>query len=158
MDKKAIKKQFTYWINILRLKNNWDVKLEFVTDKRFKKTGDFKVDTDDKKAVLLLNENNPNHLNLEAVIVHELLHLKLYPLDQVTEGLIDAHYTKDTAPYDFVYSQFMTTLEQTVAELTKCYLQAFGKNKTIAYGRVKTMKSFNELYDGLKSYGYDHEE
>ncbi|MFW5794277.1 MAG: hypothetical protein ACOCV1_02230 [Bacillota bacterium] len=49
----------------------------------------------------------------------------------------------------------MITLEQTVAELTKCFLLSFGENKNLSYGRVKTTLSFNELYDGLKPYGYN---
>ena len=45
----------------------------------------------------------------------------------------------------------MITLETTVAEMTKCFLDNFGENKDYSYGRLKTMKSFNELYEGLKS-------
>lgn len=141
---------FDKWIDILRVKNNWDIKLELVNDPLFKKTGDFKIDCDDKKAILMLNILNPKQENPEEVIVHELLHLKLYPLDQLTEGLIDGHYEKDSAAYDTIYTQFMTMLEQTVEELTKCYLGAFGANKNLSYGRCKSMKSFNDLYDGLK--------
>ncbi len=89
--------------------------------------------------------------NPEEVIVHELLHLKLYPLDQLTEGLIDGYYEKNSPSYDVIYAQFMTMLEQTVEELTKCYLGAFGVNKNLSYGRCRSMKSFNNLYDGLKS-------
>lgn len=88
---------------------------------------------------------------MEEVIVHELLHLKLYPLDQLTEGLIDSHYQKDSPAYDAIYTQFMTMLEQTVEELTKCYLGSFGVNRNLSYGRCKSLKSFNDLYDGLKS-------
>ncbi len=141
---------FDKWIDILRVKNNWDIKLELVNDPLFRKTGDFKIDCDDKKAILMLNVLNPKQENPEEVIVHELLHLKLYPLDQLTEGLIDGHYEKDSAAYDTIYTQFMTMLEQTVEELTKCYLGAFGANKNLSYGRCKSMKSFNDLYDGLK--------
>ena len=83
---------FEKWLNILRIKNQWDVKLEMVSDPEFKKTGDFKIDCDDRKAILLLNERNPRQENFEEVIVHELLHLKLYPLDQITEGLIYSKY------------------------------------------------------------------
>ncbi len=141
---------FDKWIDILRVKNNWDINLELVNDPLFRKTGDFKIDCDDKKAILMLNVLNPKQENPEEVIVHELLHLKLYPLDQLTEGLIDGHYEKDSAAYDTIYTQFMTMLEQTVEELTKCYLGAFGANKNLSYGRCKSMKSFNDLYDGLK--------
>ena len=142
---------FAKWIDILRLKNNWDVKLELINDPSFQKTGDLKIDCDDKKAILMLNHLNPKQENAEEVIVHELLHLKLYPLDQLTEGLIDSHYPKDSPAYDTIYTQFMIMLEQTVEELTKCYLGSFGANRNLSYGRCRSVKSFNELYDGLKS-------
>ena len=147
----SINPLFDKWIEILRLKNIWDIKLELVDDERFWKTGDFKVDPDDRKAVLMLNATNPKQENIEEVIVHELLHLKLYPLDQLTEGLIDGHYSPNTPEYNTIYNQFMTMLEQTVEELTKCFLLRYGDNKELSYGRCKMMKSFNELYDGLKS-------
>lgn len=146
----AIQPIFEKWLKILRLNNNWDIKLELVNDDSFNKTGDFKIDPDDRKAILMLNARNPKQENAEEVICHELLHLKLYPLDQLTEGLIEGHYQHDTPAYDTIYSQFMIMLEQTVEELTKCYLEAFGDNKELSYGRCRTMKSFNELYDGLK--------
>lgn len=141
---------FEKWIDILRLKNNWDVRLDLITDPDFHKTGDIKIDTDDKKAILMLNAVNPKQDNPEEVICHELLHLKLYPLDQLTEVLIDGHYTADSPEYNVVYTQFMTLLEQTVEELTKCYLGAFGENKSLSYGRCATLESYNDLYDGLK--------
>ena len=141
---------FNKWLDILRLRNNWDIKLELVNDDNFTKTGDFKIDPDDRKAILLINAKNPKNENIEEVIIHEILHLKLYPLDQLTEGLIDGHYNVDTPEYTTVYTQFMTMLEQTVEELTKCFLLQYGENKELSYGRCKTMKSFNELYDGLK--------
>ena len=141
---------FQKWIDILRLKNQWDIRLELVRDPAFRKTGDIKIDCDDRKAILMLNVLNPKQENPEEVIVPELMHLKLYPLDQLTEGLIDAHYEEETPAREAVYTQFMIMLEQTVEELTKCYLGAFGENKTLSYGRCNTMKSFNELYEGLK--------
>lgn len=145
-----LQRLFEKWIETLRLKNQWDIKLELVRDPAFHKTGDFKVDCDDRKAILMLNVLNPKQENLEEVIVHELLHLKLYPLDQLTEGLIDAHYEQETQAHEAIYTQFMTMLEQTVEELAKCYLGSFGENKNLSYGRCRTMKSFNELYNGLK--------
>lgn len=146
----ALQSLFQKWIDILRLKNQWDIRLELVRDPAFRKTGDIKIDCDDRKAILMLNVLNPKQENPEEVIVPELMHLKLYPLDQLTEGLIDAHYEEETPAREAVYTQFMIMLEQTVEELTKCYLGAFGENKTLSYGRCNTMKSFNELYEGLK--------
>ena len=141
---------FDKWIKILRLENAWNIKLELIDDSSFRKTGDFKIDPDGRKAILMLNAANPMNANVEEVIIHELLHLKLYPLDQITEGLINGHYQEDTPEYDTIYAQFMTMLEQTVDELTRCFLLQYGDDKELSYGRCRSMKSFNELYDGLK--------
>ena len=75
----------------------------------------------------------------------------MYPLDQVTESLIESHFEEGTPAGDFAYRQFFTALEQTVEELTKCFLFEFGDNKELSYGRCDKQKSFNELYDGLKN-------
>lgn len=150
MDKNKLFQSFEFWCKKLRVSPNWDIRLELVDDLNWRKTGDFKVDCDDKKAVLMLNIANPKQENLEEVIVHELFHLKMYPLDQVTESLITANFKEGTSGYDFAYSQFFITLEQTVEELTKCFLLEFGENKELSYGRCKNQKSFNELYEGLK--------
>ena len=133
----------------LRISPFWDVKLQFVEDASWRKTGDIKIDCDDRKAILLLNMINPKQENLEEVIVHELMHLKIYPLDQVTESLIKSCLEEGTAAQRFAYRQFFTALEQTVEELTKCFLLEFGDNRELSFGRCKSMKSFNELYDGL---------
>lgn len=151
MDEKSIRSRFDFWLRKLRVTPAWDVSLEFVDDPGWKKTGDIKIDCDDRKAVLLLNRNDPKQENLEEVIVHELLHLKLYPLDQVTESLITSDFKEGTSAYEFAYTQFFTALEQTVEELTKCFLFEFGENRELSYGRCKGQKSFNELYDGLKN-------
>ena len=150
MDVQKIQETFEKWLGILRLTESWDVRLELVDDPAFHKTGDFRVDCDDKKAVLLLNVQNPNQENPEEVIVHELLHLKLYPLDQVTESLITANFPENTPGCDFAYTQFMHTLEVTVEELTKCFLLQFGSDKALSFGRCKGMKSYDELFAGLK--------
>ena len=150
MDREALKALFEKYIQKLRITPAWDVKLEFVEDPAWPKTGDFKIDCDDRKAILLLNVVNPKQENLEEVIVHELMHIKMYPLDQVTESLIINCFEEGSAASNFAYQQFFTTLEQTVEELTKCFLFEFGDNKELSYGRCSKGKSFNELYDGLK--------
>lgn len=141
---------FDKWRGLLRLRESWDIKLELIDSPDFRKTGDFKIDPNDRKAILMLNARNPRHENPEEVICHELLHLKLYPLDQLTEGLIQDHYTEGTPAYSAIYRQFMEHLEITVEELTKCWLAAFGEDKALSYGRCQEMKSFDELFDGLK--------
>lgn len=151
MDKETLTALFEKYIKKLRITPAWDVKLEFVEDSSWPKTGDFKIDCDDRKAILLLNTASPKQENLEEVIVHELMHIKMYPLDQVTESLITNCFEEGSAARSFAYQQFFTALEQTVEELTKCFLLEFGDNKQLSYGRCRNTKSFNELYDGLKN-------
>ena len=151
INKENITELFEKYIRKLRITPAWDVKLQLVEDPAWPKTGDFKIDCDDRKAILLLNVVNPKQENLEEVIVHELMHLKMYPLDQVTESLITSCFEEDSPAGNFAYQQFFTTLEQTVEELTKCFLLEFGENRVFSYGRCDRTKSFNELYDGLKN-------
>ena len=87
----------------------------------------------------------------EEVIVHELFHLKMYPLDQTTESLIESCFEENSPAQNFAMTQFMTTLEQTVEELAKCFLLEFGENKSFSFGRCAAQKSFDELFDGLKN-------
>lgn len=142
---------FEKYCKKLRVTPPWDIRLEFVEDASWRKTGDFKIDCTDQKAILLLNIANPKQENMEEVIVHELMHIKMYPLDQVTETLITSNFEEGTPGYNLAYTQFFTTLEQTVEELTKCFLFEFGENKELSYGRCNKEKSFNELYEGLNN-------
>ncbi len=142
---------FDKWCKKLRIVPNWAVKLELIENSESFKTGDIKIDCTDKKAIIILNTVGAQSENLEAVIVHELLHLKMYPLDQTTETLIKSTFSPNTPEYLFTYSTFMETLEQTVEELTKCYLLEFGDNKEIPFGRCKKQKSFSDLYSELKN-------
>ena len=151
MDRRDIQALFEKYIKKLRITPSWDIRLEFIEDPTWPKTGDFKIDCDDRKAILLLNIINPTQENLEEVIVHELMHIKMYPLDQVTESLIANCFEEGSAASNFTYRQFFTTLEQTVEELAKCFLLEFGDNKELSYGRCNKNKSFNELYDGLNN-------
>ena len=123
------------WQKILRL-SDWDIKLQFV-DKDWRKTGDIKIDMDDRNAVLLLNRFNPKQTNLEGLIIHELLHLKLFGMDQMIESLINSVYGYESdAKKQFAYSQFMTMLESTVNDLTKSFLVESGEDKEISFGRI----------------------
>ena len=151
MEKEKLNELFEKWCKKLRIVPAWDVKLEFVDDPEWRKTGDFKIDCDDRKAILLLNTGNPKQENLEEVIVHELMHLKMYPLDQVTESLIMNTFEEGSAASNFACQQFFCALKQTVEEMAKCFLLEFGENKNLSYGRCSGMKSFDELYEGLKN-------
>ena len=151
MERADIAALFERYIKKLRITPAWDVRLEFVEDPTWRKTGDFKIDCDDRKAILMLNVVNPTQENIEEVIVHELMHIKMYPLDQVTESLIANCFEEGTTASSFAYQQFFNALEQTVEELAKCFLYEFGENKEFSYGRCRKGKSFNDLYEGLKN-------
>jgi hypothetical protein len=140
---------FYKWCKKLRLSPQWDVKLEIVEDPEWEKAGDFKIDPTDRKAILMLNGVNPKEENIEEVIVHELMHIKMYPLDQVCESLITSNFQEGTNARDFAYNQFFENLEITVEELTKCFLLEFGENKNFSYGRCSKQKSFDDLYNKL---------
>ncbi len=150
-DRDNVQNLFEKYLQKLRITPVWDVKLVWVEDDGWAKTGDIKIDCDDRKALLLLNGARPKQENMEEVIVHELMHLKMYPLDQVTESLIGSCFEEGTPASDFAYRQFFTTLEQTVEELAKCFLLASGEDKELSFGRCAGMKSFNELFDGLRN-------
>ena len=151
MQEVELKRLFSKWAKILRIENNWDIKLELVEDPNFKKTGDIKIDTEDKKAIVYINILNPNDDNLEETICHELLHLKLYPLDQFAENLIIANYEQGSKAQNMLYYNFYTDLEITVEEMTKCFIAALGDNKKLSFKRVEHKRSFDDLYKGLKN-------
>ena len=151
MEREKATALFEKYIRKLRITPAWDVKLEFVEDPAWRKTGDFKIDCDDRKAILLLNAASPRQENVEEVIVHELMHLKMYPLDQVTESLISSCFEEESPAGRFAYRQFFTALEQTVEELAKCFLLEFGEDREFSYGRCGGQQSFNDLFDGLRN-------
>ncbi len=121
IDKNEANKLFEKYIKKLRITPTWDVQLEFVDDPNWKKPGDFKIDCDDRQAIVLINIVNPKQENIEEVIVNELMHIKMYPLDQVIESLIINCFEEDSPASNFSYQQFYTALEQTVEELAKCF-------------------------------------
>ena len=103
IDKMHAQMLFDKYIQKLRITPAWDVKLEFVEDPSWRTTGDFKIDCDDRKAILMLNAVNPKQEVLEEVIIHELMHIKMYPLDQVTESLITSCFEEGSAASNFAY-------------------------------------------------------
>jgi len=118
--KKNIEKHLSKWQVKLQLRD-WDISVKIIRT-RWRKSGDVKVDLENRNAVLLVN-HKPKCLNLEEIVVHELLHIKLYGLDQMIEDLIDILYGKrKTKKRQFAWNQFMTLLETTVEDLTKAYL------------------------------------
>ncbi|MDF2671942.1 MAG: hypothetical protein K0R09_207 [Clostridiales bacterium] len=124
------------WQGVLRLRD-WDIKLKIV-DTEWRKSGDIKIDMDDKKAVMLIN-SNPKSTNLEELVVHELLHLKLWGMDQMIEGFIIQTFGEDDTDVkkDFAMNQFFTLLESTVEDLTKALLKANDCKEELSFGRLQ---------------------
>ncbi|MGV1053053.1 hypothetical protein [Clostridium perfringens] len=146
-DENLIEKYLRKWQESLRLKD-WDIKLQLI-NQEWNKTGDIKIDMTDKKAIVMINNYNPKENNLEPVIIHELLHLKLWGMDQMIEQLIYLVFGKDEndPKFDFAYTQFMNTLESTVEDLSKSFLTLDGEDKKISFERVQ-----KQVDDELKKY------
>ena len=138
-DESLVKDYLIKWQDILRLKD-WDIKYELV-DVESRKSGDIKIDMTDRKAILLINTFNPKQTNLEALVIHELLHLKLWGMDQMLEGLLYSVFGEDDSDpkFNFAYTEFMHILEPTVEDLTKSFLTLGGENKEISFGRVQKL-------------------
>ena len=149
MNPEALNALLDKWCKKRRI--TWDVKLSLIDDPSCRKTGDIKIDCDAHNAIVILNLCGSNKENVEEVIAHELFHLKMYPLDQVTEGLILSCFEEDSPAQRFAYDQFFVALEQTVTELTKCFLLEHGEQRELSFGRCEKKKSFDELYQGLKN-------
>jgi hypothetical protein len=133
----VLQKYIDKWQAELRLKD-WDIRLMQV-ETPWRKTGDIKIDADDRKAVLMINGVNPKSENLEEVVLHELLHLKLWGLDQMLESLLKSVFGEDEQDpkYEFANTQFMILLESTVEDLTKSFLSLHGENRLVSFGRVE---------------------
>lgn len=125
----------TKWQKILRLRD-WDIKLVLV-DKKWRKSGDIKIDRDNQMAALLIHGSVPEE-QLEEVVLHELLHLRLYGMDQMLEANIDIIFGSDSSDpkKQFAINTFFTELESTVENLTKALLTAAGRKKDFWFNRV----------------------
>ena len=136
VDEKEIEAHRKKWQDLLRLRD-WDIQIKIVKTK-WRKSGDIKIDLEDKKAILLINQVSKCE-NLEELVVHELLHLKLYGMDQMIEDLLSIVYgEKEKDPKkEFASTQFMVLLESTVEDLAKGYLAANRNQKALSFGRLE---------------------
>jgi len=137
VSRRKIEEYLEKWQGLLKLKD-WDIAVKMV-ETEWRKSGDIKVDLEDRKAVLLINQNPVTCENVEELVVHELLHLKLHGMDQMIEHLMSAVYgeNEDDPKREFAYTQFMILLESTVEDLTKGYLTATASKGALSFGRLK---------------------
>ena len=137
VSEEEIRQHLTKWQDVLRLRD-WDIMVRIVKTK-WRKSGDIKIDLDDKKAVLLINHNPKceKREELEELVVHELLHVKLYGMDQMIDELLSLVYgKKDNPKREFAQTQFMTLLESTTEDLTKGYLEVAKSQNALSFGRL----------------------
>ena len=124
------------WKEILCLQD-WDITV-FEVKKEWRKTGDIKIDSDDKRAIVMVNGCNPKSTNLESLIVHELMHLRLWGLDQTIEQLINIVFGEDDLDpkREYAMTKFMEVLEPTIADLTRSFIGLECKDSRPTNGRV----------------------
>jgi hypothetical protein len=132
----AVEACLARWQGVLRLAD-WDIRAQ-IAPAGWRKSGDVKIDLEDRKAILLVNEG-PRCENLDELVVHELLHIKLYVLDRMVEDLLSAVYGEDDADpkRSFAHAQFMRVLEATVEDLAKtCLAASGGQPRALSFGRL----------------------
>ena len=125
VDEDGILQLIGKWKPVLSL-SDWDIRAVVVRNE-WRKSGDVKIDlSNSMAAVLVRHDLNPG--NLEEVVVHELLHLKLYALDQFIEESLNALYGTDLEEPGRNLAQgfFMHELETAVQDLTRALLSATG--------------------------------
>jgi len=106
------------------LLTDWDLSLEFVDfirkphqSKNFKQRGDFKADITKKKAIILMAKNPPQD-DEEYTLLHEMIHILVWNLDNYTEETILKKYKY----YGNVHGEYLGKLEDLVHHLTKILL------------------------------------
>ncbi|GGS06970.1 hypothetical protein GCM10008960_36590 [Deinococcus sedimenti] len=112
------------WQGLLGL-SDWTIRLDLVTFKRPWQSGDIKVDPVHKAALLLLSETP--FRDEEETIVHELVHVVLWPLDTAAMDLTEAVGPADSPAREFARSTVFRALEPVTEQLTRALLSARGR-------------------------------
>ena len=102
-----IEKSIRFWQRLLNF-NSWQInfKIKKFERKDYLQSGDVKVDVKNKKATIILCDNETGRD--DYIILHELLHLILWEYDNFCEAFI----TNDKK------NQYFELLEKTVKDLT----------------------------------------
>lgn len=111
------------WQALLGL-NDWTIRLELVRFKRPWQSGDVKVDPVHRSALLLLSEEP--FRDEEETIVHELIHVVLWPLDLAAMDLTEVTGPEGSAAREFARSAVFRALEPVTEQLTRALLRARG--------------------------------
>ena len=103
-----LNKYLKHWQEVLNL-SDWQLEIRFSDFARtdYHQTGDVEVDLENKKGVVLISKKD-NGKDLNKVILHELIHLLLWPYDQYSEKQIPADNK----------NKYFDLLESTINSLT----------------------------------------
>ena len=101
--------------------SGWEIDAKITVFNRadgFPQQGDFRVDYSKKKATILIGASLK--LSVEKIIVHELVHLMLWPLDQKIMSTIKRLPKTEQKRIE---DDFLGKLEKVVNRITKSFLR-----------------------------------
>lgn len=137
VDEKLINECLAKWQPLLSL-SDWDIRSVIVHKKVWRKSGDVKIDESNRMAAVMI-KSDLDQAYLEEVVVHELLHIKLWGLDQMIEESLNSLFGKEDSEGKriFAQGQFMRELEATTQDLTRALLDASGFDGEYLFNRVQ---------------------
>ena len=126
LSKKRLANLLKRWQEKLLL-SDWEINIKIVDFKRkdFRQSGDFIADLKNKKATIFMTvspfmkDRNTIAKEEEKTLVHELIHICLWDLDNFIEKTIFKKHSKN---YKF-YNIYMEKLENLVEKLTGNFLK-----------------------------------
>jgi hypothetical protein len=121
--KEALERMARHWQPILGLQN-WTIRVELVEFTRESQSGDVKVDDVSKTALVLMTKRP--FRNEEQVLLHELLHVVLWPLDRTAMDLAEVA-PKGGREHELGTTMVFRALEPVTEQLTAALLMAAGK-------------------------------
>ena len=136
VDEKIISEYLDKWKPLLSL-SDWDIR-PVIVQKKWRKSGDVKIDSSNRMAAVLIR-SDLDPIFLEQVVIHELLHIKLWGLDQMIEESLNALFDENDSEGKRYYAQgqFMEELETTTQDLTRALLDASGFEGEYMFNRVQ---------------------
>ena len=136
VDTDMIREYLIKWKPLLSL-SDWDIR-PVIVQKEWRKSGDVKIDNSNRMAALMVRfDLDPDYL--EQIVVHELLHIKLWGLDQMIEESLNALFDENDSEGKRYFAQglFMEELETTTQDLTRALLDASGFEGDYLFNRVQ---------------------
>ncbi len=109
------------WQTLLGLRD-WKIGVELVDFLRERQSGDLRVDLPNREALVML-ARRPWRADEELTLVHELMHLVLWRLDQLLEEVIGLAFPQE-GQREFASSRHLESLEEICQQLARALLHA----------------------------------